>query len=69
MFASTIAAFYYLRVVKIVYFDEPARRFETSALEIRGVMYASLVFVLLFFVFAGPLIGAADAAALSLLLF
>jgi NADH-quinone oxidoreductase subunit N len=69
MLASTVAAFYYLRVIKIVYFDEPARPFEKSAIEIRGVMYASLVFVLLFFTFAGPIVAAADAAALSLLLF
>ena len=66
MLASTIAAFYYLRVVKIVYFDEPARPFETAAIEIRGVMTICLIFVVIFAAIASPLVEAAGAAARSL---
>ncbi len=66
MLASTVAAFYYLRVVKIVYFDPPARSFERAAIEVRGVMTLSLVFVLAFVIFAGPIVESASAAAKSL---
>lgn len=64
--ASAVAAFYYLRVVKIVYFDPPARPFEKASIEVRSVMAVSLLFVLVFAGVASPLIDAASAAARSL---
>ncbi len=66
MLASTVAAFYYLRVVKILYFDEPAEPFEKAAIEVRGVMTICLVFVVIFAAIASPLVEAAGAAARSL---
>ncbi len=66
MLASTVAAFYYLRVVKIVYFDPPARPFERAAIEVRGVMTICLIVVVIFGAIASPLVDAAGAAARSL---
>lgn len=61
---SVIGAFYYLRIVKIMYFDEPADAFDrTAGREIGVIMVASGVFTLLFFVFPSPIVGAAGRAA------
>jgi NADH-quinone oxidoreductase subunit N len=66
MLASTVAAFYYLRVVKIIYFDEPARKFDPVNFEVRAVMGLCGVGVVVFAVFLGPVVEAASAAAKSL---
>ncbi|KQP42356.1 NADH:ubiquinone oxidoreductase subunit N [Methylobacterium sp. Leaf104] len=63
---SVVGAFYYLRVVKVMYFDEPVAAYEPMAPGPRIVLaLASLVVVLLGIV-PGPLVGAAGAAAKSL---
>ena len=36
--ASVVSAFYYLRIVKIMYFDEPAGAFEPMPAELRVVL-------------------------------
>jgi NADH-quinone oxidoreductase subunit N len=64
--ASVVSAFYYLRVVKVMYFDEPAVAYREGAAEVKAVLAASFAFVFLFAAFAGPLVGAAGAAAKSL---
>ncbi|MBG1231833.1 NADH-quinone oxidoreductase subunit NuoN [Aestuariivirga litoralis] len=64
--ASVVGAYYYLRIVKIIYFDEPAEAFDGAAPEIAVVAYASCVFVLGFIIFAHPLITLAAGAAKSL---
>ncbi len=63
---SVVGAFYYLRIVKIIYFDEPAETFDTMDAEVRLVAYASGAFILLFVFFANPLIELAAQAAQSL---
>ena len=63
---SVVGAFYYLRIVKIIYFDEPAERFDAMDNEVRIVAYASGAFTLLFVLFANPLIELAAQAAKSL---
>lgn len=63
---SVVGAFYYLRVVKIMYFDDPAPAFERMPAEMKVVLGLASAFVLLFVVFAGPMISAAAAAAGSL---
>ena len=57
---------YYLRIVKIIYFDEPAERFDAMDGEVRLVAYASGAFTVLFVLFANPLIELAAQAAKSL---
>ena len=64
--ASVVGAFYYLRIVKIMYFDEPDGEFDPMPMELRAVLGVSGVFVIGFLVFAGPIIAAAGAAAKSL---
>jgi NADH-quinone oxidoreductase subunit N len=63
---SVVGAYYYLAIVKIMYFDEPAKGFEPMPHELRAVLAVTGLFNLLFFVYPGPLIEAANAAAKSL---
>ena len=58
--ASVVGAYYYLRIIKIMYFDEPAPGFEPMAPELRVVLGISGAFILLFVLIAGPV---GDAAA------
>lgn len=67
--ASAISCFYYLRVVKIVYFDEPARAFEKPAWEVRGVVLVATILIVAGAAFGHPLVTAAGAAARSLVRF
>ena len=64
--ASTVACYYYLRIVKVMYFDDAAPAFARSSPIIRGVFLVSGVLVLLFWIYPGPIVTAADAAARSL---
>jgi NADH-quinone oxidoreductase subunit N len=64
--ASVVGAYYYLRIVKIIYFDEPAEKFDTMDGEVKWVAYASGAFALLFLGFANYLVTLAEAAAKSL---
>src|SRR3954466_550008 len=63
---SVVSAYYYLTIVKIMYFDEPARQFEPMPHEVGAVLAVTGLFNLLFFVYPGPLVAAAAAAAQSL---
>ena len=64
--ASVVGAYYYLRIVKIMYFDEPAASFDAIDGEVKIVAYAAGAFTLLFVVFANPLVSLAAEAAKSL---
>jgi len=65
--ASTVGAYYYLRIVKLIYFDEPTRAFQRMPNELRFVLGVSGLFTI-FYVFIGaPLTSAATTAARSLL--
>ncbi len=63
---SVVGAYYYLAVVKVMYFDEPAERLEKVPYELKVVLAAAGVFNLLFFVYPGPLVESAAWAAKSL---
>jgi NADH-quinone oxidoreductase subunit N len=63
---SVVGAYYYLSIVKIMYFDEPARPFAPVPNELKVVLGVTGLFNLLFIVYPGPLIAAASAAAKSL---
>jgi NADH-quinone oxidoreductase subunit N len=64
--ASVVGAYYYLRIVKLMYFDEPVAAFERAAPEVRAVIVLSGLFMLFFVIFAQPLVALAGAAAHSL---
>ena len=63
---SVVGAYYYLRIVKIMYFDEPAQAFVPASVTLRTIMGVSGAFNLLFWLWPGPLVTAATAAAKSL---
>src|SRR6266446_385872 len=63
---SVVGAYYYLAIVKTMYFDEPAKPFEPMPYELKAVLAVTGLFNLLFFVYPSPLIEAANAAAKSL---
>ncbi|MEP1092832.1 MAG: NADH-quinone oxidoreductase subunit NuoN [Rhizobiaceae bacterium] len=61
--ASVVGAFYYLRVVKVIWFDEPEQGFVAMASELKIVLIVSGVFTIFYVVIAGPMSTIATAAA------
>ena len=64
--ASVVGAYYYLRIVKIMYFDEPATRFEAMPMNTRFVLALSSLVVLFFVFWPAPLVESAETAAHAL---
>ncbi len=65
--ASAVAAFYYLRVVKVMYFDDPAPQFDAAPFALRAILAVSTIALLVFWIYPTPVMDAASAAAKSLL--
>jgi NADH-quinone oxidoreductase subunit N len=63
---SVVGAVYYLRIVKVIYFDEPAAAFDTPAPILRVVQAVSGILVIFLFAFPAPFVDAANLAAKSL---
>ncbi|MBI3710288.1 MAG: NADH-quinone oxidoreductase subunit NuoN [Proteobacteria bacterium] len=64
---SVVAAYYYLRIVKLMYFDDPVDVFDQPIGRPLGLVLAGTsLFTLLFFVYPAPLIFAAGLAAAAL---
>lgn len=63
---SVVGAFYYLSIVKVMYFDEPVGRLDPVRIELRTVVAVAGLFNILYFVYPGPLVSIATAAAKSL---
>jgi NADH-quinone oxidoreductase subunit N len=65
--ASVVGAFYYLRIVKVMYFDEPAGAFDRPlAPELKAVLLVTAVATLFFFLWPDSIVGHAETAAASL---
>ncbi len=64
--ASVVGAYYYLLIVKTMYFDDPAKDFVPMPLELKAVLGIAGLFNLLFFAYPAPLLAVAGAAAKSL---
>jgi len=64
--ASVIGAYYYLRIIKIMWFDEPADEFVPMAGELKLILTVSGAFILFYGIFAGYINEAANTAAGSL---
>jgi NADH-quinone oxidoreductase subunit N len=60
---SVIGAFYYIRIIKVMYFDTAEAAFDPRPTSLSMLAAASGLFTTLFFVFPAPLVGAAEAAA------
>jgi NADH-quinone oxidoreductase subunit N len=66
--ASVVSAFYYLRIVKIMYFDEAVEPLDSAVPgDLRVVMYVATAVTLLFFLMPSPVVEVADAAAAALM--
>jgi NADH-quinone oxidoreductase subunit N len=64
---SVVGAYYYLRIVKLMYFDEPAAAFDRPiGREMQAVLLITAAVTLLFFVVPSPIITGAEAAAAAL---
>jgi NADH-quinone oxidoreductase subunit N len=65
--ASVVGAFYYLRIVKVMYFDEPSGAFDRPlAPELKAVLLVTAVATLFFFLWPDSIVGHAETAAASL---
>jgi len=64
--SSVVGAYYYLTIVKTMYFDEPAGQVDTVRVEVKTVLAVAGLFNILFALFAGPVVSVASAAAKSL---
>jgi NADH-quinone oxidoreductase subunit N len=60
---SVVGAFYYIRIVKVMYFDAPAERFDARPASLSFVVAATGLFTGFFFLFPAPVVAAAQAAA------
>ena len=65
--ASVVGAFYYLRIIKIMFFDEAKDAFNEMPSQLKVVLGLSGLFVLLYIVYPNPLIDGAREAAKALL--
>ncbi|WP_304363837.1 NADH-quinone oxidoreductase subunit NuoN [Jiella sp. LLJ827] len=62
--ASVVGLYYYLRIVKVMWFDEPAEEFVPMAIELKAVLWCAGLFVFPVYLFVGgPIFAAAEAAA------
>jgi NADH-quinone oxidoreductase subunit N len=66
--ASVVGAFYYLRIIKIMYFDASSEELDSAmAPEMRLILAVSAVITLFFFVYPSPFLAGAQAAAQALI--
>jgi len=66
--SSVVAAFYYLRIIKIMYFDEIVDPLDKGLTKnLRAVIYGSMTLVIIFFLAPGTLVSSAANAAKSLI--
>jgi NADH-quinone oxidoreductase subunit N len=63
---SVVGAYYYVRIVKIMYFDEPQPAFEPIPAGVQVVLAVTTFIILVFWLVPAPLVGTAAAAARSL---
>ncbi len=64
---SVVGAVYYLRIVKIMYFDEAGEGFDRPiCAELKAVVFVTAVVTMFFFLLPGPIVGGAEAAAAAL---
>jgi NADH-quinone oxidoreductase subunit N len=64
--SSVVGAFYYLAIIKVMYFDEPLPALDPVRVELSTVLAVAGLFNIFFFVYPGPLVSVATVAAKSL---
>jgi NADH-quinone oxidoreductase subunit N len=63
---SAVGAYYYLRIVKIMYFDEPVKAFDRQGAATRVVLALATALIIFYALAPAPITNAAMAAAKSL---
>ena len=63
---SVVGAFYYIRIIKVMYFDAPLAAFDPRPASLSFVAAATGLFTTFFFLFPAPFVAAAQAAAKAL---
>ena len=66
--ASVVGAFYYIRIIKVMYFDEPVAAFDRPDAVNGAIMALCSVLMLVYFVVPSPLVTRAESAARALFL-
>ena len=52
LLSTVIAAFYYLRIIKIIYFDPEKEKYETNhSIGLKVTLIASTLFILAYFIY------------------
>ena len=64
---SVVSAYYYLRIIKVMYFDQGAGALDHAPASLSVVMAGTGLFNLLFILWPTPMLAAAGAAAAALL--
>ncbi len=59
---SVVGAFYYIRIIKVMYFDAPAEAFDRRPASLSFVVAATGLFTAFFFLFPAPVVDAAELA-------
>jgi NADH-quinone oxidoreductase subunit N len=60
---SVVGAYYYIRIIKIMYFDQPVEAFDVRPASLSMLAAVTGLFTTLFFVIPAPFVGAAETAA------
>ena len=61
LITSVISAFYYLRIIKIIYFDKPAKQFDdNNDFNIKIPVIISTLIILIYFIYPSSLINLVD---------
>jgi NADH-quinone oxidoreductase subunit N len=63
---SVVGAYYYIRIIKVMYFDPPVEAFDPRPASLSMLTAATGLFTALFFIFPAPFVGAAEQAARAL---
>ncbi|MBP0493147.1 NADH-quinone oxidoreductase subunit NuoN [Roseomonas indoligenes] len=63
---SVVGAYYYLRIIKVMYFDNPAGALDQRPAAVSMVLAGAGLFNVLFFLFPAPIVAAAAAAVAAL---
>ena len=57
LLSTVVAAFYYLRIIKIIYFDSEKEKFDSqNSIALKISLFLSTIFILFYFIFPGILI-------------
>ena len=61
--SSAVAAYYYLRIIKVMYFDDPVEAFDRPALPTQVIVVGASAVTALYILYPAPLIAGAQSAA------